>query len=201
MENTFQLYLREQMLFKRRTYHQISDTDLIDAYRQKANNKLVEEIYYRYSHLVLGSCMKYLKNEQDAEDCSMHIFEKLPTLILRQPIDHFSSWLYRVVVNECLQTIRKTKRINETQYLDNLISEDTDEDHTANMAIGLISQFVTELKYEQQRCVTEFYLNKKSYQQIAEENDWTVKHVKSAIQNGKRNLRLKYEEHEAKNPS
>jgi RNA polymerase sigma-70 factor (ECF subfamily) len=100
-----------------------------------------------------------------------------------------------------LQSIRKTKRINETQHLDHLIAEDTDEDHTADMAIGLISQFVTELKYEQQRCVTEFYLNKKSYQQIAEENDWTVKHVKSAIQNAKRNLRLKYEEHEAKNQS
>lgn len=201
MENTFQLYLREQMLFKRRTYHQLSDTDLIDSFRRKANNKLLEEIYFRFSHLVLGTCMKYLKNEQDAEDCSMHIFEKLPNLIVRQPIDHFSSWLYRVVVNECLQTIRKTKRNNETLYLDNLITEDTDEDYTTDMAIGLISQFVTELKHEQQQCVTEFYLNRKSYQQIAEENDWTVKQVKSAIQNGKRNLRLKYEEHEAKNPS
>ena len=201
MENTFQLYLREQMLFKRRTYYHLSDTDLIDLFRQKANTKLVEEIYYRYSHLVLGSCMKYLKNEQDAEDCSMHIFEKLPSLISRQPIDHFSSWLYRVVVNECLQTIRKTKRINETQHLDYLIAEDLDEDHTTDIAIGLISQFVTELNYEQQLCITEFYMKKRSYQQIAEENDWTLKQVKSAIQNGKRKLRLKYEEHEAKNPS
>jgi RNA polymerase sigma-70 factor (ECF subfamily) len=106
-----------------------------------------------------------------------------------------------VVVNECLQSIRKTKRINETQHLDHLIAEDTDEDHTTDIAIGLINQFVTELNYEQQRCITEFYMKKKSYQQIAEQNNWTLKQVKSAIQNGKRNLRLKYEEHEAKNPS
>ena len=72
----------------------------------------------------------------------MHIFEKLPTLILRQPINHFSSWLYKVVVNECLQSIRKTKRINETQHLDHLIAEDTDEDHTADMAINQLLQCV-----------------------------------------------------------
>ena len=46
-----------------------------------------------------------------------------------------------------------------------------------------------ELNNEQQQCVTLFYLQKKSYQQISEMTGFTLMQVKSYIQNGKRNLK------------
>jgi len=50
-----------------------------------------------------------------------------------------------------------------------------------------------ELSPEQRQCVTLFYLEKKSYQQISEETGFTMMQVKSYIQNGKRNLKLMIE--------
>jgi RNA polymerase sigma-70 factor (ECF subfamily) len=47
-----------------------------------------------------------------------------------------------------------------------------------------------ELNPEQQQCVTLFYLQKKSYQEVSEETGFTLLQVKSYIQNGKRNLKL-----------
>jgi RNA polymerase sigma-70 factor (ECF subfamily) len=47
-----------------------------------------------------------------------------------------------------------------------------------------------ELSSEQQQCVTLFYLEKKSYQEISEETGFTMMQVKSYIQNGKRNLKI-----------
>ncbi|MET0465136.1 MAG: sigma-70 family RNA polymerase sigma factor, partial [Chitinophagaceae bacterium] len=47
-----------------------------------------------------------------------------------------------------------------------------------------------ELNREQQQCVTLFYLQKKSYQEISDETGYTMMQVKSHIQNGKRNLKI-----------
>ena len=46
------------------------------------------------------------------------------------------------------------------------------------------------LNPEQQLCVTLFYLQKKSYTEIASQTGFSMMQVKSNIQNGKRNLKL-----------
>ena len=47
-----------------------------------------------------------------------------------------------------------------------------------------------QLNHEQQLCVNLFYLEKKSYQEVAAITGFTMMEVKSHIQNGKRNLKL-----------
>ena len=47
-----------------------------------------------------------------------------------------------------------------------------------------------QLNPEQQLCVSLFYLQKKSYTEVAAITGFTMLQVKSHIQNGKRNLRL-----------
>ena len=59
-----------------------------------------------------------------------------------------------------------------------------------DQAIELLTDTLKELPSEQQQCVTLFYLQKRSYQEIREETGFTMMQVKSYIQNGKRNLRL-----------
>mgnify|MGYP006315868703 FL=1 len=50
---------------------------------------------------------------------------------------------------------------------------------------------IDQLNDEQKLCVTLFYLKKQTYQQIAELSGFTLMQVKSFIQNGKRNLKMK----------
>ena len=57
-------------------------------------------------------------------------------------------------------------------------------------ALELMEVALKELGAEQQQCVTLFYLEKKSYQQISDETGYNMLQVKSFIQNGKRNLKL-----------
>jgi RNA polymerase sigma-70 factor (ECF subfamily) len=56
--------------------------------------------------------------------------------------------------------------------------------------LELMAVALKELNHEQQLCVTLFYLEKKSYQQIADSTGFNMMQVKSHIQNGKRNLKL-----------
>ena len=46
------------------------------------------------------------------------------------------------------------------------------------------------LNDDQRICVTLFYLEKKSYQAVADETGFNLQQVKSYIQNGKRNMRI-----------
>lgn len=59
-------------------------------------------------------------------------------------------------------------------------------DHT----FELMEASLQELNSEQQQCVTLFYLQKQSYQQISESTGFSMMQVKSYIQNGKRNLKI-----------
>ena len=52
---------------------------------------------------------------------------------------------------------------------------------------------IKQLNPEQRECINLFYLQKKSYAEIAEITSFTLLQVKSHIQNGKRNLRLMIE--------
>ena len=61
-----------------------------------------------------------------------------------------------------------------------------DNDHT----LELMELALKELNPEQQQCVTLFYLEKKSYQEVSDETGYNLLQVKSYIQNGKRNLKI-----------
>ncbi len=53
-----------------------------------------------------------------------------------------------------------------------------------------MDESLRELNNEQKLCVTLFYLEKRSYQEIAEHTGYSMMQVKSYIQNGKRNLKI-----------
>jgi RNA polymerase sigma-70 factor (ECF subfamily) len=52
---------------------------------------------------------------------------------------------------------------------------------------------ITELSTEQKKCIELFYLEKLTYAEIAAKTGYSILQVKSAIQNGRRNLKIKLE--------
>jgi RNA polymerase sigma-70 factor (ECF subfamily) len=53
---------------------------------------------------------------------------------------------------------------------------------------------IKQLNPEQQQCINLFYLEKKTYAEVAEITGYTMLQVKSHLQNGKRNLKLMMEQ-------
>jgi len=187
---------------KRRKYQQLSDKELIDLYITDRCAYTLPLLYERYGHLVMGSCMNYLKQVENAEDITMRIFGELGAKLLRHEIQHFKSWLYQVTRNECLQYLRKHKP-NETTVINELAlpaEEDDEEAVRLEDRLQLLEQAIGQLKGEQKTCVELFYLEQKSYNEISEHLSISLNTVKSAIQNGKRNLKIwmeRQERHEA----
>ena len=56
--------------------------------------------------------------------------------------------------------------------------------------LSMLERVLPELKLQQKLCIELFYLKGLSYEQIAEQEKLSINEVKSAIQNGKRNLKI-----------
>jgi len=55
----------------------LSDNQVVDHYRTTGDNACIGELYRRYAHLVLGVCIKYTGNREEARDIAMGVFESL----------------------------------------------------------------------------------------------------------------------------
>lgn len=175
------------------------DTDLIRAYAETGKLSYLGELYDRYMHLVYGVCLKYLQDEEASKDAVMQVFEKLVMSLKNESVHHFKSWLYVVAKNHCLMMLRAKKQLNGHEDIQR-ISEGDQHESTSDASDKeeqwqLIEQGLQSLPAEQQQCIQLFYLEQKSYQDIAHLTGYNLKKVKSYIQNGKRNLKLFVNKH------
>ncbi len=172
-----------------------SDDDrLLGEFVLTGDVSVLGELYSRYIPLVYGLCLKYLGNAPDAEDAVMELFEELAAKIGNYRVRNFKTWLWSVARNHCLQKLRRQKRTIRTDFDDrvmesatflHLLSEGENE-----AALAALGRCMDKLPERQRETVTMFFIEKRSYADIAEATLVEVKSVKSRIQNGKRNLRL-----------
>lgn len=173
-------------------HEHISDQELLERFYRNRDNQWLGIVLQRYTLLLLGVCMKYLKNEEEAKDAVQHIFLKAITELGKYKVDYLKSWLYMVARNHCLMKLRDKNVFVSVEENTQLASPETDrkEFEHKEMTLTLLESSLEELNPEQKTCVTLFYLQKKSYQEIVDATGYSLLQVKSYIQNGKRNLKI-----------
>lgn len=146
----------------------------------------------RYTLLLLGVAMKYLKDKEQAQDAVQQVFLKALTALPQGEILNFKGWLYVLMRNHCLQQLRDKSYPVDEEVLNRLPANETSrnehlrQEHTLDQ----MNEALGELNEDQRQCVVLFYLKKLSYTQIMEQTGFNFQQVKSYIQNGKRNLKL-----------
>ncbi|MBL0131519.1 MAG: sigma-70 family RNA polymerase sigma factor [Chitinophagaceae bacterium] len=176
-------------------YKDLTDQELLEQFYADHNNEWLGILLQRYTLLLLGVSMKYLKNEEEAKDSVQQIFLKVIQELQKYKVEFFKSWLYMVAKNHCLMKIRERQGKITAEINDKLTTkpeEETDLQAIADneQTLELMELSLKELNREQQQCVTLFYLHKKSYQEVSAETGYSLLQVKSHIQNGKRNLKI-----------
>ena len=84
----------------------IPDNELLAYYYNDGNNRWLGILLQRYTLLLYGVCMKYLKNEEEAKDAVQQVFEKAINELAKYKVDYFKSWIYMVAKNHCLMKLR-----------------------------------------------------------------------------------------------
>lgn len=170
-----------------------TDEDLLQLYQTTKDKSWLGYLLQRYTLLLFGVGMKYLKQEEASKDAVQQVFMKVIADFDRYEVTYFKSWLYTAMKNHCLMQLRK-KGIYTTE-IDTRIHESINENDAKEELFNKEKQFhllalgLEQLNEPQKVCITLFYLEKKSYNEVSNKTGFSLQEVKSHIQNGKRNLK------------
>lgn len=175
-----------------------SDQELVQQYQQTGDLDCVGELFQRHTEMVYLVCLKYLKDEEESKDATMQVFEHLISALRKHDVTNFKSWLHSTARNHCLMQLRFRKNRmadsldteGRSPQLENTVQAlalphdgAEQEGMLQVLEAGLVS-----LSPEQRICLELFYLQEKSYKEVAQQTGFELSKVKSFIQNGKRNL-------------
>jgi RNA polymerase sigma factor (sigma-70 family) len=139
-------------------YQHIDDTELLQRFNADKDNEWLGILLQRYTMLLLGVCMKYLKNEEEAKDAVQQVFLKAINELHKYKVDYFKSWIYMVAKNHCLMKLRDkgkyTAEINEQLMATPDETVDKNNYIEKDKALTAMAQALTQLNKEQQLCVT-----------------------------------------------
>ena len=111
-----------------RLHKNISDQELLERFYADRDNQWLGILLERYTLLLLGVCMKYLKNEELARDSVQQIFLKAITELQKYRVEYFKSWIYMVAKNYCLMQLRDKPGKNMTELKDTIAAEPFEAD-------------------------------------------------------------------------
>jgi len=167
---------------------QEKDLQIILEYKGSRDKKILASLFKKYSDSMFGLAYYYVKDRDKAMDVVMDSFEIILRTIHAKDITYFKGWALSICRNTCLKRLRDEKTFYElTDNSESFMESSADLEYTDEQIDQLVD-FVKALKEEQKVCIEGFYLNKLSYQDISNQYGYSLKEVKSYIQNGKRNL-------------
>ena len=175
----------------------LPDKTLIANFRKGGDKDALGTLFLRYMELVYGVCLKYLRQAESAQDAVMDIYEHVNRKLPEHEVENFSAWLYMVSKNHCLQLLRKKNNLL-TVSLDDPIMQNGREMHLEDDGFDLdmsedvmdqLQHCLAQLPEKQKICIQMFYFEKQSYADICEATQLSMDHVRSNIQNGRRNLK------------
>src|SRR4028119_913142 len=99
-------------------HNTLSDDDLLLHYRRTGAAEWLGWLLQRYTVLLLGVGMKYLKDKDAAHDAVQAVFLKALTHLPQGEIQNFKGWLYILTRNHCLQQLRDRHHLAGEEVLE-----------------------------------------------------------------------------------
>ncbi|MFZ4863840.1 RNA polymerase sigma factor [Sphingobacterium sp. Mn56C] len=169
------------------------DNQLLDSYLASNDMVFLGQLYARHSEMVYYVCLRYFKDTEKSKDAVMQIFEELTVKVKRQEIHNFPKWLYVVSKNYCLMMLRSNKNHPEV-FTDSFVEFEVymhpeDNNQEKEEQLLQLEHCMEKLPEKQRITVDLFFIKETCYKDIVEVTGFTMKAVKSYIQNGKRNLK------------
>ncbi len=158
------------------------DFSLVRAAVDEGDEKAFAELMHRYRDSIYFMLLKMVNNRDDAEDLTMEAFGKAFRNLSQYTPDYaFSTWLFRIATNNCIDFIRKKKKM--TFSIDKGFENDEGEEVAMNIRadeldpeeklikeqkIAIMRDLVEKLPPRYKELVELRYFKEYSYEEIAE---------------------------------
>lgn len=171
---------------------------------QQGDHNAMTTLIKRYNKALYYVILKIVRNVDDAEDITVETFIKVFQNLDKFRFDHpFSSWLFRIGTNHCIDFIRKKRRVetvsfnqlvqnndeqsidkqNNTEFIDE--SQNIEENSIKTEQIEILRELINKLPPNYRKVLTLRYFEDMDYQQIADELGLPMGTVKAQLYRAK----------------
>ncbi|WP_166965704.1 RNA polymerase sigma factor [Yeosuana marina] len=161
----------------------------------EGNSNAFSVLVDRYKDLVFSLALKLVKNREEAEEVAQDTFIKVYKSLSQFKGDSkFSTWIYKVTYNTCLDRLKKHKReqhvvpidefnTNQIKSLDNALDAMQDKER-----IQAIQDCIELLPSDDAFLLTLFYFEEQSLEEIANVVNLTTNNVKVKLFRSRKKL-------------
>lgn len=157
--------------------------DVIIEKIKSGNDHAFRLLVEKYRNHVFHTVYGVLRNEKDAEDAAQEVFLKIYTSLPQYENQGFKTWVTRIAVNHAIDLKRKKVRRHEEMNVEYEDANHTPPGETVEYLVlkrekkQLIRKRLDELPMNYREVVEGFYINERTYEELASELDVKVKTV------------------------
>ena len=172
--------------------------------REQQDERAYAELMMKYRDTIYYMMLKMVGNEEDAEDLTLEAFGKaFNRLHQYSPSYAFSTWLFKIASNNCIDFIRK-KRIstlsldqpmngdddNSSDFSDSITNNnlDPEEKFIRKQKIRIMREIVDQLKPRYRELIILRYFREYSYEEIADHLELPLGTIKAQLYRAREQL-------------
>jgi len=173
----------------------LRDYQLVISAVNSGNQKAYAELMNHYKDSIYFMLLKMTNNTDDADDLTIEAFGKAFKKLHQYTPDYaFSTWLFKIASNNCIDFIRKKKKYTfsidktfdndeGTELAQSIANQEPDpeENFIIKQKIKLMHEVVEKLKPRYRILVELRYFKEYSYEEIAQELDLPLGTVKAQL--------------------
>ncbi|MGG3998439.1 RNA polymerase sigma factor [Anoxybacillus kestanbolensis] len=174
---------------------EIQDEALI-AKARKGDEHAFRLLIEKYSNYLFKTVYSIIRNEKDAEDVTQEVFVRIYLSLPRYQSQGFKTWMTRIAVNYAIDVKRKMQRQRE-EVMESIEAEADERVEVSVMKKEereRIRQRLEEIPLNYRDVIYAYYIDEKSYQQIAKEQNVDVKTVETKLYRARSWLRKHWRE-------
>ncbi len=158
----------------------------------KKNNEVAQmQVYKKYCNAMYTIACRYLKNEEDAKDAMQEGFLKAFLNINKfNPDATFGAWLKRIIINQCLDVLKKrSMEFNNDEVVTLQIIEDDHWEFDSSISKTEILEAIEQLNEKHKIVVKLYLIEGYDHQEISQILGIPVKTSRTHLSRGKVKLR------------
>ena len=179
---------------------ELTDEQVVSKYCQTRDDRYFDILYNRYGNKVFAKCMSILKDPTQAEDAMQDIFIKIILSLAKfQGKSKFSTWIYSITYNYCIDLIRKNKKrnveLNESLIEDEDRVEEVSDKELLEIKIERLDKLMNLAPAFDRTILMMKYIDNLSIKDISNVIDKSESATKMSILRAKHKLKRLYKEH------
>jgi len=171
--------------------HNLNDSELVRRYQAHQEASVLELLLTRHKDTIAALSYRFGSRTSTSEDLQQDLFlilaDKLPKA---SSVQNFRAWLSTLVRNRLIDEKRRGDSFDRYQnyqkqrpgFYQEALDSDMDEQKLVELAMALLNA-------RERKCVRLFYLEGKTYHEIAEELGWTFRQVTGLMYRAMKRMR------------